>query len=57
MKSKKFYKEIDLKQSCVSRVTDNSFLLKNWTISTITIALHQFCIFFVVANLLNFKLL
>lgn len=33
------HKEIDLIQSCISRMANNSFLLKGWTVSLVAVAL------------------
>lgn len=35
-------KEIDLVQGCISRMAQNSFVIKGWTITLIALPLHCF---------------
>lgn len=55
-----FHKQIDLVQSCITRMAHNSFLIKGWTVGLLTIVLaitknlHWQCMIIVFLPLLSF---
>ncbi|MDP8226167.1 MAG: hypothetical protein P9L89_00790 [Candidatus Celaenobacter polaris] len=57
MKNEILHKEIDLIQSCIKRMANNSFIIKGWTISLIVIVLSLSLKVYVNLILLSFILL